>query len=76
MTDVEFSYDLTLDEVRRRAAVLEALEADWDPAAALAGEQLAHDLLYSGLDQEQQRVYDELVRAGVLPARTVRHAAD
>ncbi|MEO3759240.1 DUF6400 family protein [Mycobacterium sp. B14F4] len=71
-----FAYDLTLDEVRRRAAVLEAIGEDWDPGAALAGERQAYDMLYSGLDEEQQRVYDDLVRAGVLPDRTVTRAAD
>ena len=47
------AFDLTLDEARRRSAVLEALDDDWDP-------------LYSDIDHEQQRVYDELVGAGVL----------
>lgn len=76
MTDLYFSYDLTFDEVRRRAAVLAAVGDDWDPVAALAGEQQAYDLLYSDLDDEQQRLYDELVTAGVLPDRTVTRAAD
>ncbi|MGH3971138.1 MAG: DUF6400 family protein, partial [Mycobacterium sp.] len=30
-TNLEFAFDLTLDEVRRRSAVLEAIGADWDP---------------------------------------------
>ena len=63
--------DLTLDEARRRAAVLEAIGDDWDPVAVLAEEERAYDLLYSGLDAEQQRIYDELVDAGVLPGRTM-----
>jgi Family of unknown function (DUF6400) len=71
-----FSHDLTLDEARRRAAVLEAIGDDWDPIQVLAEEELAYDMLYSGLDADQQRIYDELVSAGVLPDRTVRRDAD
>ena len=74
--DLDFAYDLTLDEARRRSAVLEALSEDWDPIAVLAEEQLAEEMLYSDLDAEQQRIYDDLVRAGVLPDRTVTRAAD
>jgi hypothetical protein len=70
MAGLNFEYDITLDEVRRRAAVLEALGDTWDPSAAIAGEQQAYDMLYSGLDEEQQRIYDRLVCAGVLPDRT------
>jgi hypothetical protein len=76
MRDLEISYDLTLDEGRRRAAVLEAIGDDWDPIAVLAEEQKAYDMLYSGLDQDQQRIYDELVTAGVLPDRTANRVAD
>ena len=76
MADLEFAYDLTLDEARRRSAVLEAIGDDWDPVAVLAEEQQAYDMLYSNLDAEQQRIYDELVRAGVLPARTVDRVTD
>ncbi|KUI42893.1 MULTISPECIES: DUF6400 family protein [unclassified Mycobacterium] len=75
-SDFDFAYDLTLDEGRRRAAVLEAIGDDWDPIAVLQQERLAYDMLYSDLDDEQQRIYDELVRAGVLPDRTVTRAAD
>jgi hypothetical protein len=71
----EFAYDLTLDEVRRRAAVLEAIGEDWDPIRALAEEEMAYAMLYSNLDAEQ-RLYDNLVSAGVLPDRAVDHAAD
>jgi hypothetical protein len=74
--DLEFAYDLTLDEARRRTAVLEALGDDWDPIAVLAEEQRAEEMLYSDLDADQQRIYDDLVRAGVLPDRTVIRAAD
>lgn len=69
MADLDFASDLTLDEARRRAAVLEAIGDDWDPVAVLAEEDKAYDMLYSNLDEEQQRVYDELVSAGVLPDR-------
>ena len=74
--DLEFAYDLTLDEARRRAAVLEAIGHDWNPIAVLAEEQRAYEMLYSDLDTEQQRIYEDLVRAGVLPDRTVIRAAD
>ena len=76
MANLDFAYDLTLDEARRRSAVLEAMGDEWDPIAVLAEEQQAYDMLYSDLDQEQQRVYDELVRAGVLPARTTDRVTD
>ena len=42
----------------------------------LAEEEKAYDMLYSDLDEEQQRIYDELVSAGVLPDRTVTRVAD
>jgi hypothetical protein len=74
--DMSFAYDLTLDEARRRTAVLEAIGDDWDPIAVLADEQKAYDMLYSDLDVEQQRIYDELVRAGVLPDRTADRVTD
>lgn len=66
---VEFFVDLDRDEVRRRAEVVRALGDGWDPAAVLSGEDEAYALLYSGLDAEQQRIYTELVEAGVLPDR-------
>lgn len=69
MADFDFAYDLTLDEARRRAAVLEAIGEDWDPAEVLAEEDRAYEMLYSDLDGEQQQIYDELVAAGVLPQR-------
>jgi hypothetical protein len=75
-TGFEFAYDLALDEARRRTAVLEALGEDWDPIAALADEERAYAMLYSNLDAEQQRHYDTLVKAGVLPDRAAGHAAD
>ncbi|TQK51191.1 hypothetical protein FBY35_1585 [Streptomyces sp. SLBN-118] len=65
----EFEIDLTRDEVRRRAAVIEAVGDDWDPVAVLEGEQEAYRLLYSNLDSGQQETYDRLVAAGVLTGR-------
>ena len=73
---VEFAYDLTLDEARRRAAIVEAIGDDWDPLTVLAEERRAYEMLYSGLDAEQQRIYDDLVAAGVLPGRAVGHVSD
>lgn len=75
-TNLEFAFDLTLDEVRRRSAVLEAIGADWDPIRALAEEEQAYAMLYSNLDDEQQRLYDALVSAGVLPDRAMDRASD
>ncbi|MHA4853285.1 DUF6400 family protein [Rhodococcus sp. MSC1_016] len=75
-SELSFALDLTLDEARRRTAVLEAIGDDWNPVAVLAEEERAYDLLYSGLDAEQQRIYDELVAAGVLPDRTVGRVTD
>ncbi|MEV7614202.1 DUF6400 family protein [Streptomyces sp. NPDC089799] len=72
---VDFSVDLTSHEVHRRAQVLAALGPDWDPIEALLGEEAAYDLLYGNLDAEQQRIHDELVAAGVLPARGGGRAA-
>lgn len=70
--EVSFQLDLTLDEVGRRAAVFAALGDTWDPLTAMLEEEQAYAMLYSGLDAEQQRTYDELVSAGVLPDRQVR----
>jgi hypothetical protein len=66
---VGFVVDLSSHETLRRTHVLAALGPDWDPVAALRDEEAAHDLLYSDLSPEQQRVYDELVSAGVLQRR-------
>ncbi|WP_284574276.1 DUF6400 family protein [Streptomyces sp. 2P-4] len=66
---VGFDVDLTAQEIQRRAQVLAALGPDWDPVEVLRGEEQAYDLLYSGLDADQQRTYDGLVAAGVLPRR-------
>ncbi|HKV20777.1 MAG TPA: DUF6400 family protein [Mycobacterium sp.] len=67
---------MTLDEARRRTAVLEAIGDDWDPVAVLAEEDKAYEMLYSNLDEDQQRIYDELVSAGVLPERDSDRVAD
>ncbi|MEU8774210.1 DUF6400 family protein [Streptomyces sp. NPDC048606] len=72
---VDFAVDLSAQEVLRRAQVMAALGPDWDPVEVLLGEEAAYDLLYSGLDEEQQRVYDDLVAAGVLPERGDGRAA-
>ncbi|MFJ1602477.1 DUF6400 family protein [Streptomyces sp. NPDC088253] len=72
---VDFSVDLTAQEVQRQAQVLAALGPDWDPMEVMRGEEAAYDLLYSGLDEEQQRLYDDLVAVGVLPPRGGGHAA-
>lgn len=64
-----FEFELDSDEMRRRAEVVRALGDDWDPVAILDGEQAAYDLLYSGLDPQQQAIYQQLVHAGVLPER-------
>jgi hypothetical protein len=73
---ISFDIDLTLEESRRRAFVIEALGPEWDPVAVLQGEDEAYALLYSGLDAEQQRIHDELVAAGVLTKRESGRAAD
>ncbi|MFE2164572.1 DUF6400 family protein [Streptomyces sp. NPDC059447] len=72
---VDFEVDLTAQEVLRRAQVMEALGPDWNPVEVLLGEEAAYDLLYSGLDAQQQRLYDDLVAAGVLPPRGDGRAA-
>ncbi|MEU4171078.1 DUF6400 family protein [Streptomyces sp. NPDC026665] len=72
---VEFTIDLTAQEVARQAQVLAALGPDWDPMEVMRQEEAAYALLYSGLDEEQQRVYDDLVAAGVLPPRGDGRAA-
>ncbi|MGC4982688.1 DUF6400 family protein [Streptomyces sp. DT193] len=72
---VEFFIDLTAQEVQRQAQVLAALGPDWDPMEVMRQEEAAYALLYSGLDERQQRVYDDLVAAGVLPRRGDGRAA-
>ncbi|MET9611942.1 DUF6400 family protein [Kitasatospora indigofera] len=69
---ISLDFDLTLHEARRRVEVIAAIGPLWDPVAAMRGEEAAHALLYSDLDPEQQRTYDSLVQAGVLPQRESR----
>jgi hypothetical protein len=57
--ELVMSFDLTVDEARRRAAVLQAIGVHWDPAVALANELAAYEMLYSGLDGPTQRIYDD-----------------
>ncbi|MGJ7906353.1 DUF6400 family protein [Actinopolyspora sp. H202] len=66
-TELEFNIDLGAEEMRRRAEVTRALGDDWDPSEQLRGEREAHALLYSGLDEWQRGVYEQLINAGVLP---------
>lgn len=73
---LKFAYDLTLDEARRRAAMLEAIGDDWDPVEVLAQEDRAYAMLYSNLDDDQQSIYDDLVAAGVLPDRVAGRVPD
>ena len=42
----------------------------------LAEEEKAYDMLYADLDEEQQRIYNKLVSAGVPPDRAVTRVAD
>ncbi|WP_455354742.1 DUF6400 family protein [Streptomyces sp. SYSU K217416] len=72
---IPFAIDLTFEEARRRAEVVAALGPDWDPVATLRAEDEAYALLYSGLDADQQRTYDMLVAAGVLPGGEPGRAA-
>jgi len=55
-SDFAYAYDLTLDEARRRSALVAAIGDDWDPLSVLAEEERAWNMLYSGLDDEQLRV--------------------
>lgn len=64
----DFVFDLTSYEAARLAAVLDAMGDGYEPDAVLANEMSARRMLYSGLDESQQRIYDELVIAGVLPS--------
>ncbi|MFF0429475.1 DUF6400 family protein [Streptomyces sp. NPDC004520] len=72
---VGFGIDLTVEEARRRAEVVAALGPDWDPVAVLREEEAAHALLYSGLDEQQQRIHAMLVEAGVLPGEVPGRAS-
>ena len=68
--DFAYQYDLTLDEARRRAAVLEAIDGDWDPVQALAEEERAWDLLavsYVLTDWNELPVPSEIVATDTDP---------
>ncbi|MFE5827990.1 DUF6400 family protein [Streptomyces erythrochromogenes] len=71
----DFTIDLTSQEILRRAQVIQALGPHWNPTEVLHDEEAAHDLLYSGLDPQQQTLYNNLLAAGILPTRGNRHAA-
>jgi Family of unknown function (DUF6400) len=62
-----YVFDLTVNEQRRLAAVLDATP-DFDPVTVFAAEAEAYRMLYSGLDAEQQAAYQLLVDAGALNA--------
>ena len=67
--ELVMTFDLAVDEGRRRTAVLHAIGAHWDPAVVLANEQAACEMLYSGLDSPTQQIYDYPVAARVIPRR-------
>lgn len=64
----DFNIDLTLDEIKRRAHVMEAA-VDFDPIQTYADEAEAYRMLYSGLDERQTEIYQMLVQKGILPAQ-------
>lgn len=64
---VPFNIDLTAHEAARLAAVLSAFGSPADPPEIYAGEAQARQMLYTGLDLDQQATYDVLIAGGVLP---------
>jgi Family of unknown function (DUF6400) len=72
--EVVMAFDLATHEARRRIAVLDAMGAHWNPVVVLANEEAARELLYSGLDEHTQRIYDDLVAAGVIPPVRTAHS--
>lgn len=54
-------FDLLGHEIQRRALMAEASPEDESDEAK------AWELLYSGLDEQQQEIYDMLVEKGVIP---------
>ncbi|GAA1097486.1 DUF6400 family protein [Kitasatospora arboriphila] len=70
-----FVFDITADEIRRRSLAGASLGPARDIAEEERREAEAYALLYSGLDAEQQRLYDDLVTAGVLPVEERTDAA-
>lgn len=63
---MKFNFDVVDDDARRRIEWLKAQQDDWSPLDALTDELAAAKLLYSNLDAQQQRIYDQLVDANVL----------
>lgn len=53
-------------EIQRRALMAEAIPG-WTEVEAQADEVKAWKALYSGLDHEQEDIYDMLTEQGVLP---------
>ena len=68
-TNLDYAYDLSVDEIRRRQAVLEAIGDPWDPVQRAEDELLAYQMLFCTLDDEQQSILEDLVRARELPDR-------
>jgi hypothetical protein len=68
-TGTVFEVDFTANELTRQAEVRNALEDDYDELASLEEEESAYRMLFANLDADQQAVYAELVRHGVLPMR-------
>lgn len=67
--ELVMTFDLAVDESRRRAAMLHAIGAHWDPVVVLANEQAACEMLYFGLDGTAHKIYEYLVAAHVIPRR-------
>lgn len=60
----EFIINLDENEIERRALMADSMPDDLWAAEQAA---LAHHLLYSGLDDEQQETHRMLIDEGVLP---------
>ena len=67
--ELVMTFDLAVDESRRRAALLHAIGPHWDPVVVLANEQEAWEMLYSGLDGPTQQIYNDLAAARVILRR-------
>ena len=62
----DFNIDLGIEEMRRRAAALAAID-DLDPIKTYSDEAEAYRMLYSNLDERQAQIYQMLIDRGVLP---------
>jgi len=62
-----FVIDVGQGELVRQGAYADATEEDPGEQERLV--RLAETMLYSNLDPQQQGIYDQLVKVGVLPAR-------